>query len=62
MRRSRACYGRNTELPRIDALVSLLYRRPRSEILRNMLMRGFTAVRDAGGAEFGLARAVEEDF
>ena len=33
-----------------------------SEILRNMLMRGFTTVRDAGGAEFGLARAVEEDF
>ncbi len=33
-----------------------------SEILRNMLMRGFTTVRDAGGAEFGLARAVEEGF
>ena len=25
-------------------------------------MRGFTTVRDAGGAEFGLARAVEEGF
>ena len=32
------------------------------EILRNMLMRGFTTVRDAGGADFGLARAVEEGF
>lgn len=32
------------------------------EILRSMLMRGFTTVRDAGGADFGLARAVEERF
>ncbi len=31
-------------------------------ILRDMLMRGFTTVRDAGGADFGLARAVEEDL
>ena len=29
-------------------------------ILEGMLMRGFTTVRDGGGAEFGLARAVEE--
>lgn len=29
-------------------------------ILNGMLMRGFTTVRDAGGADFGLARAVEE--
>ena len=29
-------------------------------ILRGMLMRGFTTVRDAGGADFGLAQAVEE--
>lgn len=31
------------------------------DILHDMLMRGFTTVRDAGGADFGLARAVEED-
>jgi imidazolonepropionase-like amidohydrolase len=31
-----------------------------SVIMRDMLMRGFTTVRDAGGADFGLARAVEE--
>lgn len=31
------------------------------EILQAMLMRGFTTVRDAGGADFGLAQAVEED-
>src|SRR5579859_5389821 len=29
-------------------------------IMRGMLQRGFTTVRDAAGAEFGLARAVEE--
>jgi imidazolonepropionase-like amidohydrolase len=31
-----------------------------AEIMHGMLMRGFTTVRDAGGADFGLARAVEE--
>lgn len=31
-----------------------------SEILRDMLFRGFTTVRDAGGADFGLAQAVNE--
>ncbi|HLI11754.1 MAG TPA: amidohydrolase family protein [Alphaproteobacteria bacterium] len=30
------------------------------EILHAMLMRGFTTVRDAGGADFGLADAIEE--
>jgi imidazolonepropionase-like amidohydrolase len=29
-------------------------------VLRDMLMRGFTTVRDVGGADWGLARAVEE--
>ena len=29
-------------------------------ILENMLMRGFTTVRDCGGADFGIARAVSE--
>jgi imidazolonepropionase-like amidohydrolase len=31
-----------------------------ARILNKMLMRGFTTVRDVGGADFGLARAVEE--
>ncbi|MFF2507504.1 amidohydrolase family protein [Streptomyces sp. NPDC058067] len=31
-----------------------------SRLLREMLMRGFTTVRDMGGADHGLARAVEE--
>jgi len=32
-----------------------------ADLLTAMLMRGFTTVRDAGGADFGLARAVDED-
>lgn len=31
------------------------------ELMHAMLMRGFTTVRDAGGADYGLAQAVEED-
>jgi imidazolonepropionase-like amidohydrolase len=31
-----------------------------SQILRGMLMRGFTTVRDAGGADHGIARALQE--
>ncbi|NGN41676.1 amidohydrolase family protein [Mesorhizobium sp. CGMCC 1.15528] len=31
-----------------------------AQVLRGMLKRGFTTVRDVGGAEFGIARAVEE--
>jgi imidazolonepropionase-like amidohydrolase len=30
------------------------------EIMRGMLRRGFTTVRDVGGADFGIARAVEQ--
>ncbi len=33
-----------------------------AEILNGMLMRGFTTVRDAGGADWGLATAVDEDL
>ena len=46
--------GRNAQLP--DSLVTA-----RSfVIMRAMLMRGFTTVRDVGGADFGLKAAVEE--
>ena len=31
-------------------------------ILEDMLMRGFTTVRDGGGADWGLAKAVDEDL
>ncbi len=33
-----------------------------AEILQAMLMRGFTTVRDAGGADYGLARAIDEGY
>lgn len=46
--------GRNAQLP--DSLVTA-----RSfVIMREMLMRGFTTVRDVGGADFGLKQATEE--
>jgi imidazolonepropionase-like amidohydrolase len=49
--------GRNAALP--DSLVTV-----RSlVIMREMLLRGFTTVRDVGGADFGLKQATEElDF
>ncbi len=33
-----------------------------SEVLRGMLERGFTTVRDAAGADYGIAAAVEEGY
>ncbi len=33
-----------------------------AEVLEGMLMRGFTTVRDAGGADYGLAAAVDEGY
>jgi imidazolonepropionase-like amidohydrolase len=33
-----------------------------SEIMHAMLMRGFTTVRDCGGADYGLAQAVEQGY
>jgi imidazolonepropionase-like amidohydrolase len=46
--------GRNAMLP--DSLVAARA----SRVMRDMLMRGFTTVRDVGGADFGLKCAVEE--
>jgi len=49
--------GRNAALP--DSLVAVRA----LVIMREMLMRGFTTVRDVGGADFGLRQATEEtDF
>jgi imidazolonepropionase-like amidohydrolase len=47
-------FARNAELP--DSLVTARA----SLVLRNMLMRGFTTVRDLGGADYGLKCAVDE--
>lgn len=49
-----ASFARNAELP--DSLVAARS----SLIMRGMLMRGFTTVRDAGGADFGIKCAVNE--
>lgn len=49
-----ANFGLNAELP--DSLVALRS----AQLMRNMLMRGFTTVRDLGGATRGLQMAVEE--
>jgi imidazolonepropionase-like amidohydrolase len=46
--------GANAELP--NSLVALRA----AKIMHAMLMRGFTTVRDLGGADFGLKMAVEE--
>jgi imidazolonepropionase-like amidohydrolase len=46
--------GANAELP--DTLVALRA----AKIMREMLMRGFTTVRDLGGAGHGLVMAIEE--
>jgi imidazolonepropionase-like amidohydrolase len=46
--------GRNAALP--DSLVTVRA----LVIMREMLMRGFTTVRDVGGADFGLKTAVDE--
>jgi len=46
--------GMNAKMPNAFALFRAM------PILRGMLDRGFTSVRDAGGADFALARCVEE--
>jgi imidazolonepropionase-like amidohydrolase len=46
--------GANAELP--NTLVALRS----AKIMRDMLMRGFTTVRDLGGADFGLVMAIDE--
>src|SRR6201989_40993 len=58
------CDG-HVHVPAITADFAKLNRTPPSyvasqarHILHGMLMRGFTTVRDAGGADFGLAQAV----
>lgn len=44
------------------AVESPLYAAARAfEIMKGMLHRGFTTIRDAGGADFGIARAVAEN-
>jgi imidazolonepropionase-like amidohydrolase len=50
----------SANLPALLALPESLVAARAARILGGMLSRGFTTVRDAGGADFGLAAAVEE--
>lgn len=54
--------GLETDLGKAASGSSLYLAARSSRLLRDMLMRGFTTVRDVGGAEYGLARAVEEGY
>ena len=47
--------GKNADLP--NSLVALRS----AKIMERMLMRGFTTVRDLGGADYGLVEAVDQD-
>jgi imidazolonepropionase-like amidohydrolase len=47
--------GNNSRLPNTFAVLRAV------PILAGMLARGFTTVRDAGGADYALSRAIEED-
>ncbi|WP_250494432.1 amidohydrolase family protein [Caballeronia sp. GAWG1-1] len=47
--------GNNSRLPNTFAVLRAV------PILAGMLNRGFTSVRDAGGADYALSRAIEED-
>lgn len=53
---SMANLGSNAKLPNAFAILRAV------PILRGMLERGFTSVRDAGGADYALAQAVESGF
>lgn len=54
--------GLETDLGKAASGSSLYLAARSSHLLRDMLMRGFTTVRDVGGAEYGLARAVDEGY
>lgn len=48
------------DLPAVNRMSPFYVAQRARVILEEMLQRGFTTVRDAGGADFGLAKAVEE--
>ena len=54
------CTACTANLPGLLALPESLVTARAALILHGMLQRGFTTVRDAGGADWGLAQAVEE--
>lgn len=50
------------DLKRLETMPASLLAIQASKLLRAALMRGFTTVRDAGGADYGLAKAIEGGF
>ena len=53
-------YATRGDLREIESIPPSLLALQAKEILEGMLLRGFTTVRDAGGADAGLAQAVED--
>lgn len=51
----------DTNLARLNEVPLTLMTARAGNILRNMLMRGFTTIRDAAGGDWGIKQAVEED-
>lgn len=51
----------DTNLTRLNQVPPTLMTARASNILNGMLMRGFTTIRDASGADWGLKKAVEDD-
>src|SRR5262245_25531706 len=52
--------GADVSLTRLDAMPESLRQAHARQYLEEALDRGFTTIRDAGGADFGLALAVEQ--
>lgn len=51
----------DTNLARLNEVPLTLMTARASNIMRRMLMRGFTTIRDAAGGDWGIKQAVEED-
>ena len=51
----------DTNLARLNEVPLTLMTARAGNIMRNMLMRGFTTIRDAAGGDWGIKQAVEED-
>ena len=52
-------YGISLDVSKFDRMPPTLLAHHGARMLEETLMRGFTTVRDAGGADYGLSRAVE---
>ena len=50
----------NYNLRRLEDIPPTLMTAQAAQVMRGMLDRGFTSIRDAGGADWGLAKAVED--